>query len=59
LNGDSAMLIGMVKYTRLPWDCILLSDVFRRYKPAPEVYLSAIELLRLKLKGVIMVALRN
>ena len=53
------MLIEMVKYTRLPWDCILLSDVFRRYKPAPEVYLSAIELLRLKPKGVIMVASRN
>ena len=53
------MLIEMVKYTRLPWDCILLSDVFRHYKLAPEVYLSAIELLGLKPKGVIMVALRN
>ena len=58
-NGDFAMLIEMAKYASLPWDCILSSEIFRRYKPASEVYLGAIELLGLKPEEVMMVASHN
>lgn len=58
-NGDFGMLTEMGKFAGLPWDCILSSEIFRRYKPAPEVYTGAIELLGLKPGEVMMVASHN
>lgn len=58
-NGDVGMLTRMAKLGNLPWDCILCSQIFRRYKPAPEVYLGAADLLGLQPDEVMMVASHN
>ena len=44
-NGGVLLLASMAKRAGLPWDCILSSDLFRAYKPQPETYLGALELL--------------
>lgn len=36
-NGDVACLVNMAKYGGLPWDCILCAELFRHYKPDPQV----------------------
>lgn len=38
-NGNLGLLTNMAKFAGLPWDCILASDIFRHYKPDPEVYI--------------------
>jgi 2-haloacid dehalogenase len=43
----------------LPWDVIFCAEVFRHYKPDPEVYLQAIALLSLAPSEVMMVAAHN
>ena len=58
-NGDVACLVSMAKRGGLPWDCILCAEVFRRYKPDPEVYRGAIELLALEPQEIMMVAAHN
>lgn len=58
-NGDVACLVNMARYGKLPWDVILCAEIFRRYKPAPEVYLGAIRLLGLQPHEVMMVAAHN
>ncbi len=58
-NGDVACLTNMAKHGGLPWDVILCAELFKRYKPAPEVYLGAIGLLGLKPREVMMVAAHN
>ncbi len=44
-NGGLMLLASMAKRAGLPWDCILSSDLFKAYKPAPATYLGALELL--------------
>jgi 2-haloacid dehalogenase len=58
-NGDVACLTNMAKRARLPWDVILCAELFRHYKPDPEVYRGAIQLLRCKPHEVMMVAAHN
>ncbi|MFQ6018209.1 MAG: haloacid dehalogenase type II [Kiloniellaceae bacterium] len=58
-NGSFACLVDMAKHAGLPWDCVLSAENVRRYKPAPEVYLMAIELLGQKPEQVMMVAAHN
>ena len=58
-NGDVDCLVSMAKNAGLPWDLILCAEIFRHYKPDPEVYLGAIELLNLKPHEVMMVAAHN
>ncbi|RIK37744.1 MAG: haloacid dehalogenase type II [Chloroflexi bacterium] len=58
-NGNMALLINMAKQARLPWDCILSAELFRHYKPDPEVYLGAAPLLGLQPGEMIMVAAHN
>jgi len=58
-NGDVDCLVNMAKHARLPWDVILCAEIFRHYKPDPEVYLGAIELLALKAEEVMLVAAHN
>ena len=55
-NGKVALLVNMAKHAGLPWDCILSAELARRYKPAPEVYRTAAELLGLAPQQVMMVA---
>jgi 2-haloacid dehalogenase len=55
-NGNLALLTNMAKHAGLPWDCILGAEIFKHYKPDPEVYLGAAEILGLHPSEVMMVA---
>ena len=55
-NGNVALLTAMAKHASLPWDCILSAELFRHYKPDPEVYTGAAALLGLAPEEVMMVA---
>ena len=47
-NGNVALMTSLAKFTGLPWDVILGSDIVRHYKPDREMYLSAPFYLDLK-----------
>jgi len=55
-NGNVALLVNMAKNARLPWDCVFSAELFRHYKPDPETYLGAAQLLGLAPDEVMMVA---
>ncbi len=58
-NGNFAWLVAIAKHCGLPFDCILTAENARCYKPAPEVYRMAIELLALPPSAILMVASHN
>lgn len=58
-NGDVACLVNMAKHAGLPWDCVLCAEIFRHYKPDPEIYRGAMELLALEPQEILMVAAHN
>ena len=55
-NGNVALLVNMAKHSGLPWDAVLSSELAHHYKPDPEVYLTAADLLGLAPNEVMMVA---
>jgi 2-haloacid dehalogenase len=55
-NGNVALLVDMARHAKLPWDCVMSAELFRRYKPDPEVYLGAADLLGLHPREVMLVA---
>lgn len=55
-NGNMALLVELSKAAGLPWDCILSAELFRHYKPDPEVYRGAAALLALHPPEVMLVA---
>ena len=55
-NGNIALMTNMAKNGGLPWDCILGAEVAKHYKPDPESYLTAVELLGLRPDQVMMTA---
>ena len=55
-NGNVALLTNMAKHAGLLWDCILSSELAKHYKPDPEVYQTAADLLELPPSQVMMVA---
>ena len=55
-NGNVALMTNMAKNGGLPWDCILGAELARHYKPDPESYQTAVDLLGLKAEQVMMVA---
>ena len=55
-NGNVALLTNMAKYAGLPWDCILSAEIARHYKPDPEAYLTAADILGLSPAQVMMTA---
>jgi 2-haloacid dehalogenase len=55
-NGNMALLVELSKSVNLPWDCILSAELFRHYKPDPEVYRGAAALLALDPAEVMLVA---
>ncbi len=55
-NGNVALLTNMAKHSKLPWDCILSAEVVRHYKPDPQTYLGAADLLGVKPAELMMVA---
>lgn len=58
-NGNVALLVNMAKHGNLPWDCVLSAELAKHYKPDPESYLTAVDLLGLKPNQVMMVAAHN
>ena len=55
-NGNVALLTNMAKWAGLPWDCILSAELARHYKPDPETYLMAADILGLEPSEVMMTA---
>ena len=55
-NGHMSLLTNLAKHAKLPWDCILSAELAKHYKPDPEVYLMAADLLGLRPPQVMMVA---
>ena len=55
-NGNVALLANMAKHSGLPWDVVLSAELARHYKPDPEVYRTAADLLGLEPAEVLMVA---
>jgi 2-haloacid dehalogenase len=55
-NGHVALLLNMAKHAGLPWDMVLSAELFGHYKPDPEVYLGAAQMLGLAPAQVLMVA---
>jgi 2-haloacid dehalogenase len=55
-NGNVSLLVNMAKNAGLPWDCVLSAELSRHYKPDPEVYQMAAQLLDLPPALIMMVA---
>jgi 2-haloacid dehalogenase len=55
-NGNVALLTDMAKRAGLPWDLILSAELVKHYKPDPETYLMAPNLLDLRPDEVLLVA---
>jgi 2-haloacid dehalogenase len=55
-NGGFALLTHLVKAAGLPFDCVISAEMVRRYKPDPEVYRTAADLLDVTPAQVLMVA---
>ncbi|MCY4149334.1 MAG: haloacid dehalogenase type II [Gammaproteobacteria bacterium] len=55
-NGNIALLANMAKHGKLPWDCILSAEVFRKYKPDPSTYLGVASTFQVKPEEVMLVA---
>ncbi len=58
-NGNVALLLNMAKRAGLPWDMIFSAELARHYKPAPDVYLSVPNFLRIGPAKVMLVAAHN
>jgi 2-haloacid dehalogenase len=58
-NASFAGMVNLARFAGLPWDCILTAENFRAYKPRPEVYRGAVELLGLPAADVMLVAAHN
>jgi 2-haloacid dehalogenase len=58
-NGDFAWLVNIAKFAGLPFDCIITAENARRYKPEPEAYLTAAQLLGCSTGQMMMVAAHN
>lgn len=55
-NGNISLLANMAKHASLPWDYIFSAELSKHYKPDPEVYKTAADLLGLSTEAVMMVA---
>lgn len=58
-NGNFSLLVDMARHAGLPWDFIISADMFHHYKPDPEIYLGAVELLGGEADRVMLVAAHN
>jgi 2-haloacid dehalogenase len=55
-NGNLSLLTNMAKQAGIPWDCILSTELVKRYKPDRETYLMPGEFFDLPPSAVMMVA---
>jgi 2-haloacid dehalogenase len=44
-NGDFSLILNMAKYSGIPWDFIATTDLFKKFKPDPSVYVDVVNLL--------------
>lgn len=58
-NGNVSLLIDLARYADLRFDTILSAELFHHYKPDPQTYLGAAELLGVPPSDVLMVAAHN
>ena len=58
-NGNVGLLTRMAKSAGLPWDVVLGAETAQAYKPLPQAYLRAAELLNLPTSSVMLVAAHN
>jgi 2-haloacid dehalogenase len=58
-NGNVRLLADLAKHAPLPMDVIFSAELFRHYKPDPEVYRGAVELLASSPERVMLVAAHN
>jgi 2-haloacid dehalogenase len=58
-NGNVALIVNMAKRAGIPWDAVLGAETARAYKPQPEAYLRAAEMLSLAPAQCLMVAAHN
>lgn len=55
-NGNVSLLVDLARHAKLRFDTILSAEIFRHYKPDPETYLGAAELLDCRPPEVMLVA---
>ncbi|OLT20427.1 haloacid dehalogenase, type II [Pseudonocardia sp. CNS-139] len=55
-NGGFAQTVNLVKHAGLGFDCVLSAQMAGHYKPDPEVYLTAVDMLDLEPEQILMVA---
>jgi 2-haloacid dehalogenase len=55
-NGDMALLVDLARHGDLRFDCQIPAELAGAYKPAPELYLTAARLLRVKPGELMLVA---
>ncbi len=55
-NGNVSLLVDIAKNAGIQWDTVLSAELSRHYKPDPEAYLKAPELLSLPPEQVMLVA---
>jgi 2-haloacid dehalogenase len=55
-NGNLSLLTDLAKYAKLPWDCVLSTELVRRYKPDPDTYLMAADFFSVAPSALVMVA---
>ena len=58
-NGNVSLMVDVAKRAGIPWDAILGSETARAFKPQPEAYLRAAEMLSLPPAACLMVAAHN
>ena len=58
-NGTLRQMIDLAQYGGLAWSVVFGADMFRTYKPAPELYQAAVAYLDLEPQQVLMVAAHN
>ncbi len=58
-NGNVSLMVDMAKRAGIPWDAILGSETARAFKPQPEAYLRAAEMLSCEPAQCLMVAAHN
>ncbi|UZJ53094.1 hypothetical protein CBS101457_002414 [Exobasidium rhododendri] len=55
-NGTTRLQLDLTRSAGLSWDMLFSSQLLGYYKPAPEAYLKALELLKLKPEECVLVA---
>ena len=55
-NGNTALLVAMARHAGVTWDCVLSAETTGAFKPQPDCYTRAAELLGCEPQQVMMVA---